>query len=576
MSKKLENTKRRIKRIAYSYQGYTPYSIIKEKTTKTIKKTGIIQRLQWWKKPKEQVIHSSYRIRCGPLKGNQQKILDLEPGLSTESLMTPEHRSLIEQTWEPKPQLTVFDHTEKKSLTAAQAVSMRTKNSKWMPMYYQNPMQSYDYLVYESLFKNTIIGPVMTQLVKFIVGTGFEPQLELRNPTNDKEADKKLIESNIEIINKLKYIDRCINEKSDEEGIDSTLQVKLSNLILNMLVFNRGCAVFGYDEDHPITIDGKTYADIPTSLTEYHPRDMGLIKISPVNQKMISLQIQQRNQLVKVNDMIYLWNSEFSAPIYLSKYYGGSMCMPMISAARLMQNQLTKVLPATCENMGAGLYHTYIEPAGGTEEQKELEYQSITQATSYGTASVFMIDPERVRTDPINFDPKIQELMGMFGDMVKYITATAKLPQIGFFDEAAANHATAVEKIQLTMSTSINPTREWIGDEFARQWYNRIFRILYKDDKTSLDTFRIKVSFEDLQVETLMERTKSVSELNDVGIKLDDEKLEELLQIEGMADHTVNSPTMPNEGSDGTGMQSKNRYEVKNKDTGGRSIVTQK
>ena len=248
-----------------------------------------------------------------------------------------------------------------------------------------------------------------------------------------------------------------------------------------MLIYNRACGVFIYDKKDPIKIGDTEFPNIPVNIVDFHPKDMGLVKISPESHKMTALQINQISGFVGVEDMIYLWNSDYAAPIWNSKYYGGSMMMPVIDAARVIRSTISSIIPAINENMVGGLYHIFVEPQGGTEAQKKDEYESITQATEFGTSNVFMISPDIVQYENVNFDPKRAELIEMFQMLVKYILALANVPQIGFFDEAAANHATAVEKIQLTITTVINPMREWIGDEIARQWYNRIFAQLYKE-----------------------------------------------------------------------------------------------
>jgi hypothetical protein len=293
--------------------------------------------------------------------------------------------------------------------------------------------------------------------------------------------------------------------------------------------------VFVYDKKDPVKIGDKEFPNIPVNIVDFHPKDMGLVKISPESHKMTALQINQISGFVDVEDMIYLWNSDYAAPIWNSKYYGGSMMMPVIDAARVIRSTISSIIPAINENMVGGLYHIFIEPQGGTEAQKKEEYESITQATEFGTSNVFMISPDRVQYENVNFDPKISELIDMFQMLVKYILANANVPQIGFFDEAAANHATAVEKIQLTISTVINPMREWIGDEIARQWYNRIFEELYGEEDEVRKTFRIKVAFDDLQVETLKERAEGL-EILERRAPLSHEKAEEILQIDGYVD----------------------------------------
>ena len=142
--------------------------------------------------------------------------------------------------------------------------------------------------------------------------------------------------------------------------------------------------------------------------------------------------------------------------------------------------------------------------------------------------------------------------------------ACFNLPQIGSYDEAAANHATAVEKIQLTISVAINPLREWIGPQID-PWWNMNFEEIYRGEE-EVDLFRIKTDFEDLQVETLKERTESVQTLKDSGIKLDGEKLEEILRIEDLEEHMEEIDEDP--------MNPKQNMNVKDKGGGKFSVRT--
>lgn len=546
---------KKLTKSAFTYAGYEKLKIVKKEAEKLSKLT-FWQKIFPWTAPKPIYKPEKFTIYAGPLKKGDKEIAELLPEMDPGSL-PQEYRKIVEEQWTPNPQLTVYDHTEKKALTAVEAEEKRHANQRWMPMYFQNPLQGYDYIVYESLVKNSLLGPVMKTLVKFIMGTGFRPELELKIPTNDEKADAELIAKNEEIISRLLQVDRAVTEKSGVEGIDISFRVKMTNMIQNMLIFNRACAVFVYDNDHPIEIDGKKYPNIPVNLVDFHPRDMGLVKISPQSHKMVALQINQISGFVKTEEMIYLWNSEYAAPIWNSKYYGGSMMMPLIDPARVIRSTISSIFPAINENMVGGLYHIFIEPQGGTEAQKKEEYESITTSTEFGTSNVFMISPDRVKYENVNFDPKIGELIEMFDTLVKYVIANANVPQIGFYDEAAANHATAVEKIQLTISTVINPMREWIGDEIARQWYNRIFVALYEKNKKIVNKFKIKVAFDDLQVETLKERAEGL-EILERRAKLSNEKAGEILQIDGYEDSidTESEPVPPNE-----------EFEVSNKDT---------
>ena len=99
-------------------------------------------------------------------------------------------------------------------LTAAQIENKYGQKNNWNPHYFINPMQDLDYIVIEAILKNTFVGALMNAFTKFIVGTGFRPELELINP--DKENDENNINeinNNQEIINDLMEIDRAARHK---------------------------------------------------------------------------------------------------------------------------------------------------------------------------------------------------------------------------------------------------------------------------------------------------------------------------------------------------------------------------
>jgi len=562
--KKISFKIKKLTKTAFSYAGYIPLRIVEQKTSAGIIQKSFLQRLL--RRPASKLPdRKSYKIYAGPIRGNDTQMLELLPGIDGAA-MDPKWRKLIEEKHEPNPQLTVFDQSTKSALTAAEADEKRAASNRWVPMYYQNPMQGYDYIVYESMIKNSVLGPVMRTLIKFIMGTGFRPELELLIPTNCKKDDAKVVADNEEIVSRLLQVDRAVTEKSGVEGIDISFKTKMTNMIQNMLIFNRSCGVFIYDKENPVVIDGKKFPKIPINIVDFHPRDIGIVKISPDSHKMIAVQINQISGFVNTEEMIYFWNSDYAAPIWNAKYYGGSLMMPMIDPARVIRSTVSSIIPAINENMVGGLYHIFIEPQGGTEQQKKDEYTSITEATDYATSNVFMISPDRVKYENVNFDPKIQELIEMFNMLVKYVLALANVPQIGFYDEAAANHATAVEKIQLTISTVINPMRDWIGGEIANQWYNRIFKQLYGDDSKERKLFRIKVAFDDLQVETLKERAEAL-EVLERRAPLTHEKAEEILQIDGYQDSIdEDRETVPaREEFDVKNEQTKENFKVKSR-----------
>jgi len=186
-------TEKKLKKSAFTYAGFHELKIVAKKEVEKFTKRSFWHKLFPWLAPKAELKLKDFKIYAGPLKKDDYLIADLFPEMDPGAL-PQEYRKIVEDQWTPTPQLTVFDHHEKKALTAVEAEEKRHANLRWMPQYFQNPLQSYDYIVYESLVKNSLLGPVMRTLIKFIMGTGFRPELELKVPTNDEEADAKLIE----------------------------------------------------------------------------------------------------------------------------------------------------------------------------------------------------------------------------------------------------------------------------------------------------------------------------------------------------------------------------------------------
>ena len=102
----------------------------------------------------------------------------------------------------------------------------------------------------------------------------------------------------------------------------------------------------------------------------------------------------------------------------------------------------------------------------------------------------------------------------LFESMIKLCISTIGLPQVGFYDESAANRATLVGKIQLTMRTTIEPMREWIGEAISAQWYDRWFRVMYGDQPEILEKFRIRLSWDDLHISEWYDGIEAILELD--------------------------------------------------------------
>jgi len=462
---------------------------------------------------------------AGPLFGNQVRIKPSIMGYDS-----PYESELIE-SWEPHMFLSVMDDNTGNALTAAQINSRRTEN--WIPTYFANPMQELDYITFEALARSTIGGSIFQSIVKFLVGTGFRPELELINPGDDSTENQKEIDANKEIIQNLLLIDQQLTV--DSKGhLDVSFTEKISAVILNTLIFNRSALIFGYEK--PIEINGKIYPDIPSSIKFAHARDLGIIKVSPGTHRLEAVQWINAFDMIPTSEMIYLWNPLISSKTRNSWFYGDSMMLPMIDALRVIRKNIGVNFLAMAETSYAGRGLLSIAPQGQTEQDKINEYTTVTKnLNKAATTHLLMEDPENTRFDNIDYEAKVLEFAQLNESLVKYCVATTGMPHSMFYDESASNRATMIGKIQLAIATVINPMREWIGRSVSDQWYDRWFRLIYKDNTELLKKFRIKMVFDDLNITEWFDNVEAALEL-DSRKQLKDSKFGEMMGLQNYPD----------------------------------------
>lgn len=463
---------------------------------------------------------------AGPLFGSQLRI---KPSVMGHN--GPYDQELIEN-WEPNMFLSVMDDNTGRPLAAAQ-INDRRRTSKWIPTFFANPMQELDYITFEALSRSTIGGSIFQSIVKFLVGTGFRPELELINPGDDSAANQKEIDDNKEIIQNLLLIDQQLTV--DNQGhLDVSFTDKVSAMILNTLIFNRSALIFGYEQ--PIKIGDTTYPDIPSSIKFAHARDLGIIKVSPYTQRLEAVQWINAFDMIPSTEMIYLWNPTLSAKTRNAWFYGDSMMLPMIDSLRVIRKNIGVNFLAMAETSYAGRGVLAVSPQGSTESEKQSEYGQITKNMSIpATTHLLMEDPEDVKFFNINYDAKVKEFSDLNESLVKYSVATTGMPHSMFYDESASNRATMIGKIQLALATVINPMREWIGRTISDQWYDRWFRLIYKKDTELLKKFRIKMVFDDLPVTEWFDNVEAALSL-DSRKQLKDSKFGDIIGLQNYPD----------------------------------------
>ena len=290
----------------------------------------------------------------------------------------------------------------KKDFTVLSANTI--KKMKLLPHLYANPMQYLDYRIYEALLKHTFVGALADALVKYIIGNGFAPELELINPDEDETKNKKQIEQHQDIITKMIQIDNQI-EQNDESHLDVSFTHKISAMIMSCLMYNRAALMFRYEK--PIEIDGISYPDIPSHVIFAHAQDLGMIDIDPEERRLRKVQWRHAmGSFVEVKDMIYLWNPLTSSKVHNSWYYGSSILSPMISASKILRQLLSEDFPAMAKTTWAGLFLLVVKNKGNTTESKNQEYNALAKNLIPGRPGILLEDPEDVNSFDIKFEPK--------------------------------------------------------------------------------------------------------------------------------------------------------------------------
>ena len=261
-----------------------------------------------------------------------------------------------------------------------------------------------------------------------------------------------------------------------------------------------------------------------------HPRDLGIIEVDTNRWTLESVQWRHNYDMVSLDDMIYMWNPLDSAKYHDAWFYGGSKVLPMMDAARTMRSIIGDDFPAMARSTWAGMPLISVKPQGSTDQEKIAEYENLAGRFVVGAPNFFLEDPEHTRVDQISFQPKVEEFRKLVDSLARYCVACIGMPQTLFFDETTSTRSTMLGKIQLAMSVVVNPIREQIGRQFSPQWYDKWFRLVYKNDPR-LKEYRIRTAFNDLHIEKWFDKVEAVN-MVDTRKPLKDKEYGELAGID--------------------------------------------
>jgi len=128
---------------------------------------------------------------------------------------------------------------------------------------------------------------------------------------------------------------------------------------------------------------------------------------------------------------------------------------------------------------------------------------------SYKAGEVGVIDYANIKDFQwmeMKINPEIAGLQSLQEQLIKVVIGVTGIPQSLIFDEAAATRATLVGRIVSFINNQVTTKRTMLSQQISSQWYMRVFRTIYEKDEDILDTFYIDVEFEDMELETKLEK----------------------------------------------------------------------
>lgn len=404
------------------------------------------------------------------------------------------------------------------------------------PRYYHNPLQYFDHIVLSDGYSNSFGGTVIDTWSEFIMPKTLKPVLKLRHPKDagDKNAQQKLIKKNHDIIEKLEGVSMWysdIGRQTIDPYMDIPFQQKLRALLINHLTFGRDAMVFeNWKHIEPVSVDGEEYKDLPNVLKILHPIDMGMIEIDEYSWKLGGMYVHSDRAYVPAPQMMYIVN-QYQNPMIGSYLYGRSKLQPAIDPIRLLRRIFARNYQQFIRNSVSGMGMFLFDSTQYPEGVRTKIRTAIKN--SWVSGEVGVIDYANIkdfRYEALNINVKISDLQALQEQLIKVVIGVTGIPQSLIFDEAAATRATLVGRIISFINNQVTTARTSITQQIAIQWYMRVFRTIYagESNKDILDTFYIDCEFEEMELETKLEKVARLIQEMQLNPYTDDYLAEEL------------------------------------------------
>jgi hypothetical protein len=410
----------------------------------------------------------------------------------------------------------------------------KKSNIPLRPRYYHNPLQYFDHVLLSDAYVNSFAGTVIDTWSDFIMPKKMEPVLKLRNPeaAGDDKAQQKLIQENQEVIDKLKAIDNWYSDLgrlAQDPFMDIPLHQKFRALITNTLNFGRDAFILeNWSHLEPVTVDNEEFKGLPNVVKLMHPIEMGMIEIDEYTWKLGGMYVHNDRSYVPSNQMLYLVN-QYQSPMIGSLLYGFSKIQRALDPVRLLRRIFAVNYQQFIRNSASGCGAFVFDSTQYPDDVRTKIRTAIKN--SYKSGEISVIDYANIndfKFEPMNIDVKIGELQQLQEQLIKVTIGVTGIPQSLIFDEAAATRATLVGRIVSFINNQITTVRTTLAQQISAQWYMRIFREVYGNDEDLLNTFYIDVDFEEMELETKLEKVGRLIQETQLNPYTDDYIGEEL------------------------------------------------
>lgn len=387
----------------------------------------------------------------------------------------------------------------------------KKSNIPLRPRYYHNPLQYFDHVLLSDAYVNSFAGTVIDTWADFIMPKNMEPVLKLRHPEKyDKEKQQKLIEKNQDIIDKLKAVDQWYSDLgrlAQDPFMDIPLHQKWRAMITNALTFGRDTFILeNWRHLEPVTVDNEEFKGLPNVVKVMHPIEMGMIEIDEYTWKLGGMYVHNDRSYIPSNQMVYLVN-QYQSPMIGSLLYGFSKIQRALDPVRLLRRIFAQNYQQFIRNSASGCGAFVFDSTQYPDDIRTKIRTAIKN--SYKSGEISVIDYANIndfKFEAMNIDVKIGELQQLQEQLIKVTIGVTGIPQSLIFDEAAATRATLVGRIVSFINNQIETVRTTFAKQISAQWYMRVFREIYKKDEELLNEFYIDVEFEEMELETKLEK----------------------------------------------------------------------